>query len=389
MNQPRIALVTSRFWPISGVPQILAGELAVGLKESGCHVEVITSRWEHSWNQSFTFQGIPVHRLPVSSSGPWGSFRTQRALTKRLNDRWDAAIIFGIDDHFEPTVRVLSKTTSKILLRLDDSIAPGQLLAESLSRRVLAALENVDQVICSDSNLMQRVVAMGVERGKVHVVPDGVPNLSDQLPTDKEQSQYRLALSDAHPVLAIEPNEPLVVTGMPLNGDAGIHDLVHAWKLIARRHPRSRLWILGDGVHGRKIWEQITQADLVYSVIMPGYFDCIDDLFLAADIYVNPARDVTGHACLTRAMACGVCPISTDDVNGLVEDDVNGVIVARQDSRQLSSAILSLVDEPHRRERLGEAAKESACRELPFQKMIAQYVELIQQTSDSSCESAP
>lgn len=389
MSQPRIALVTSRFWPISGVPQILAGELAVGLNEAGYHVEVITSRWEHSWNQSFTFQGIPVHRLPVSSSGPWGNFRTQRALTKKLNDDWDAAVIFGVDDHFEPAARVLAKTKTRILLRLDDSIAPQQLWADNLDRRALAAFQNVDSVICSDSNLGQRIVATGVEREKVHVITDGVSVKSDHLRTGPEQSQFRLALSDAHPILAIEPNEPLVVTGVPLNGDAGIHDLIQAWELVARRHPRSRLWVLGDGPQGRKVWEQITQADLVYSVIMPGFFDCVDDIFFAADVYVNPARDVTGHTCLARAMACGACPISTDDMNGLIEDEVNGLIISRQDSRQISNSILGLIDEPQRRERLSEAAMDSVKRDLPFQNMIAQYVQLIEQMSDSSsCESA-
>lgn len=388
MSQPRIALVTSRFWPISGIPQILAGEIAVGLRDSGFHVEVITSRWEHNWNQSFTFQGIPVHRLPVSSSGPWGNFRTQRALTKRLNDHWDAAIIFGVDDHFEPAVRVLSKTDTRILLRLDDSIAPQQILADSLDRRTVTAIQNVDNVVCSDSNLCARIVASGVERGKVHMISDGVVVRSEQLRTGQEQSQFRLALSDAHPILAIEPNEPLVVTGVPLNGDAGVHDLIRAWELVARRHPRSRLWILGDGPQGRDVWEQITQADLVYSVIMPGFFDCVDDLFLAADVYVNPARDVTGHACLARAMACGTCPVSTDDLNGLIENDVNGVVISRQDSRQISSSILDLIDEPQRRERLGAAAKQTVVRDLPFEKMIAEFVQLIQQTSDSSsCES--
>lgn len=386
MSRTRIAIVTSRFWPISGISQIVAGELAVGFAESECEVEVITSRWEHSWNKLFTYQGVPVHRLPTTSSGPWGNFRTQRALTRQLNRQWDAAVICGLDDHFEPAVRVLARTNTKIILRLDDSIAPQSILSQQLNRKIVNAIECVHYLVCTNSNTRERLIAIGVDGNKIHLIPDGVPQSNGRI-ASIDRSQVRQALSDAHPVLSIEPNEPLVVTGIPLNGDAGIHDLIDAWKKVSQRHPRSRLWVIGDGSQGRAIWSQITDANLVYSVIMPGYFDCVDDLFLAADLYVNPARDVTGHACMTRAMACGVCPVTTDDVSGLIEHDVNGVLVARQDSSKLANSILSLIDDRVRLERLGTAAKTQVSRDLPFRKTVNQYVQLIQAVSNpSSCE---
>ncbi len=387
MNRTRIALVTSRFWPISGISQIVAGELAVGLVQQGCEVEIITSRWEHNWTKLFNYRGVPVNRLPISSSGPWGNFRTQRALTRQLNRNWDAAVICGVDDHFEPAVRVLAKTDTRIVLRLDDSIAPMELWAQKINRKMIAALESVASIVCTNPNLRDRLLAIGVDRNKIHIIADGVPPNDHEGKIGSERSQFRVALSDAHPVLAIEPNEPLVVTGIPLNGDAGVHDLIQSWALVARRHPRSRLWVIGDGPQGRAVWDQITEANLVYSIIMPGFFDCVDDLFMAADVYVNPARDVTGHACLTRAMACGVCPVSTDDVNGLIENDVNGVLVSRQDSAQLSKVILSLMEDRERLESLSQAAKDTVSRDLPFKKTIAQYQKLLHPVSDkSSCE---
>ncbi|MDB4778034.1 glycosyltransferase family 4 protein [bacterium] len=388
MNRTRIALVTSRFWPISGISQIVSGELAVGLAHQGCEVEIITSRWEHNWSKLFNYRGVTVNRLPISSSGPWGNFRTQRALTRQLNRNWDAAVICGVDDHFEPSVRVLAKTDTRIVLRLDDSVAPMELWAQKVNRKMIAALESVDNIVCTNSNLRDRLLAIGVDRNKIHIIADGVPSNDHEGKIGREKSPFRVALSDAHPVLAIEPDEPLVVTGIPLNGDAGIHDLIQGWKLVARRHPRSRLWVIGDGSQGRAIWEQITESNLVYSIIMPGFFDCVDDLFMAADVYVNPARDVTGHACLTRAMACGVCPISTDNIDGLIENDVNGVLVARQDSAQFSNAILSLMEDRDRLERLSQAARDTVSRELPFQNTITQYQKLVHPISDkSSCES--
>jgi glycosyltransferase involved in cell wall biosynthesis len=388
MSRTRIAFVTSRFWPISGVSQILAGELAVGFRDLGSEVEIITSRWEHRWNKSFQFRGIPVHRLPVSSTGPWSNFRSQRALGKQLAREWDAVVIFGIEDHFEPTVKALSKTGTRVVLRLDDSVSARQLWPQNVSRKIIAALEQVDSIVCTNESTRERLVALDLKTTQIHVIPDGVPG-STQTRTINQQSQSRLALSDAHPVLAIEQHEPLVVTGVPFNGDGGIYDLIRAWKLVARRHPRSRLWVLGDGSQAREIWSHITESNLVYSIIMPGFFDSLDDPFHAADIYINPARDRTGQACLARAMANGVCPISTDDVNGLIEDQINGLLVPRQDPTQISQTILSLIEDGNRRNQLGLAAMESVREKLPFEATLTKYIDLIQGFPKSStCESA-
>lgn len=384
MSRIRIALVTSRFWPISGISQIIAGELASGLCDLGSHVEIITSRWEHRWNKSFSFRGIPVHRLPTSSAGPWGSFRSQRALNKQLSSNWDAVIVFGMDDHFEPTIRALAKSTTKIILRLDDSVPAEQLWLQNANRKTLTLLERVDEIVCTTDNTRERLVAGGVCNEKIHVVPDGVPSASGPMRTINQQSQARQALSDAHPVLATDPHEPLIVTGVPFEGDGGLYDLIRGWKLVARRYPRARLWILGDGPQAREVWNHITKLNLVYSIIMPGFFDSLDEVFLAADAYVNPARDVVGHACLTRAMAHGVCPISTDNVNGLIEHQTNGLLVDRQDPTQLSKSILALIEDGNYRNQLGQAAMQSALAKLPLDETLGRYVSLIQESSQNS-----
>lgn len=384
MSQLRIAMVTSRFWPVSGMSQILAGDLAVGLREAGHDVEVITSRWEHRWGKLFVFQGVTVHRLPVTSNGPWGNFRTQRALVRYLNQgQWDAVVVFGLDEHFETAAKTLARSATKLILRLDDSMDPSHLVSQTLNRKTVGLIKNVDAVVCTNSAIRDAMVSAGVAGEKLHLIPDGVPDNGELQRSMNQQSSSRLALSDAHPVLATDPAEPLVLTGVPLNGDVGIYDLIQAWRPVVKDYPHSRLWVIGDGHQGRHVWSQITSSNLVYSVIMPGFFDNLDDVFRAADFYVHPARNMTGHAILTRAMASGLCPVTTDSLGGLVKNDVNGKIVAPQNSQDLTTAMLQLIEDGNLKNRLGLAAAE-VIASCSFRQTISRYQQLIRQSS--SCE---
>lgn len=97
-----------------------------------------------------------------------------------------------------------------------------------------------------------------------------------------------------------------------MNGDGGILDLVRAWGVVLESFPKGKLWILGDGSRARKVWDAISDHDMVYSAMMVGYFDDLDDIFQAADLYVHPVRKPVNCQCLFSAIAQQVCPLITD-----------------------------------------------------------------------------
>ena len=356
----------------------MAADLAIGFQQQEQHVEILTTRWEHRWSKSFLFRGVPVTRLPTASNGPWGNFRSHRALSRQLlSENFDGVLLFGLEDGFEVIVATLGKTKTKIVLRLDDSVGHQALWANNLSKKTLAALQTIDSIVCTTSVLQQRLLAAGVQNENLTVIPDGTPQRTGQLRTQNQQSLARMALSEAHPVFAIDRDQPLVVTGVPLNGDAGIFDLVHAWKKVVRQMPKARLWIMGDGPQGKKLWGQITSENLVYSAIMPGFIDCLDDLFDAADLYAHPARDEVGGAYMTRALASGVCPVTTDDLNGRIRDGVSGKVVPKQDPGRMASTIIELIENSSLRNELGYAARMSVANDMSIETTNTQYLSLL------------
>ncbi len=392
MNPSRLAVVTSRFWPISGMSQLMTSELAIGFKQMGYQVDVLTSRWEHHWSKSFCFRGLNVTRLPQPSMGPWGNFRSHRALTRSLtHSNYDVALVVGLSELLEPAVRSLAKTKTKVVLRLDDSTDSSQLLPHSFARKTLSAVSNVDLIIATLPVIQQRLIAAGIDAEKIRVVPDGAFSIETNNKTVDQQSAARLALCDAHPILAMDPSAPLIVTGVPLNGDGGIYDLIHAWKPVSHRFPNARIWLLGDGPQGKTVWSQITKSNLVYSAIMPGFFDSLDDIFCAADVYVHPSRDEVGHSFLTQAMAGGVCPVSTDDLGGHIKDGVNGLVVSRQSPEELGEALSRLIKNRTLSTELGMAAQATTMANRSFESTLKLIHELLFEhatatTAASTCE---
>ena len=168
----------------------------------------------------------------------------------------------------------------------------------------------------------------------------------------------RVALSDAHPILQIEADQPLVITCAPMENDLGVCDLVRAWKTVQRKHTKARLWILGEGKLSGTVWDEILEHELVYTVIMPGFFDNLSLVLNAADLYVHPLRTQSACCVLQTAKAMGICTVETASLDELksatktestrtfVENPDRGLLMPRETPAALSATIDYLFEHP-------------------------------------------
>lgn len=374
----RLAIVTRRFWPYSGMPEMAVGDLATEIRQSGYLVDVFTIGWEKNWPRQFEFQELPVHRINRPSPGPWGSFRYLRALTRALVERnVDGIIVFGLGDE----AWAVSKTFGQkipFVIRIDDQLLEKRKRMPSFTSRQIAALNSAASVLVESEWMKDRITQhSGVDPHSIVVVRNGI-RIPD--PPGRTRSAYgdsRVAISDAHPVLMIGPTQPLVVCGAPLEGDHGWLDLIEAWPKVLDRFPKSRLWILGDGKRGRQIWERMLEQNLVHSIIMPGSFDDLDDVLQAADVTVHPLRSDENCGFLARALAAGVCSVvtSTQSTRSIVENNVNGLVVNPNDPGAMADAIILALSHPELRERLGNSASESSATAYDIKRLIRHYIE--------------
>lgn len=395
----KVALVTRSFWPISGTTELSIADLAVGLAKEDVQVSILTARWERSWPSFFEYQEIPVYRINRANTSPWRSFQYIRNLQRQLDElNPDAIIVFGLGEECWSVAKTFGGKIP-FVIRLDHQFLGCQQETPILSSRQLSALRMAERIFVESEWTRDRLIkhpmfqssngkTSGLNAGDVEVIPFGIASDVDYRRTPVRKSTCRISISDAHPVLMIEPNQPLVVCGSPLEGDDGVLDLVMAWQTVLKRFRNARLWIVGEGTHSRKVWDKIVEYNLVHSVIMPGSFDEPMDLFHAADVYIHPLRSNMACGFCVRAMAAGLPVVATptEFSDSLIEHGSNGLLLDHQRSPvELAKAINWVLSDSELQQRLGSQASKSIVDRLRVEDTIQPILRpLVGKTQSSS-----
>lgn len=374
-----LTLVTRNFWPQSGAAELAVIDLACELARQGHELELITARWQKSWPASMQIRGVPVTRVARPGQGPWGVFRFQRQLSRTIGQRKkpDGIIVFGIGD--ETLGRVAALHGIPLVVRVDYRNTPYPKWTQLRNKKAFSSLVRASAIAADSPLSASRLEAHGVNSQKIHIIPDGVVPRDNAIRTTNDQINARTAMSNAHPILTIDPGHPLVVSAAPLDEDGGVLDLVEAWKWVSQEMPKAKLWLLGDGSHGLQIWDRICALDQVYSIILPGYFDDVQAVFAAADLYVHPLRTERACSFLSRAMNEALCPVVVESnfTRPLIEKNVTGLVTTAGNPTALAEAILHGLRQRDLRQRLGTQAKASIVKSRSIEEQATKYVQLI------------
>jgi glycosyltransferase involved in cell wall biosynthesis len=164
------------------------------------------------------------------------------------------------------------------------------------------------------------------------------------------------------------------------------HDvLVQALALIAPRRPRLSLLLAGDGPEKARV-ERLAAAIPGRPVVTRGATGWATNLFSSCDLYVTASVKEGLPMAPLEAMASGVAVIATD-VPGhreVVEDGATGLLVPPDDASALAAAIESLLDDPDRRRRMGEAGRTRVLRDFTVAPMVAATADVYRAAASSA-----
>jgi glycosyltransferase involved in cell wall biosynthesis len=144
----------------------------------------------------------------------------------------------------------------------------------------------------------------------------------------------------------------------------GSYDLVSAIERLDQDiRRRLRVTLAGDG-EVAAVAAAVEAAGIGDVVHVSGWLDSQqrDQLLADAHVFVLPSRDEGLPMAMLEAMACGLVPVTTavGSIGEVIDDGVNGLLVATGRPDQIACALTTLVTDTELRSRLGAAARERA-----------------------------
>jgi glycogen synthase len=171
----------------------------------------------------------------------------------------------------------------------------------------------------------------------------------------------------------------VLYVGRVVREHKGLENLVPAFEKLTRESSRAvSLDIVGDGAFRSDLENLARSLGVEETVKFSGWVKREDLLahYQAAQIFVLPSVGDGMTNSILEAMACGL-PIVTTPSSGehLVEDRVNGILVAPGDREGMAGALGSLLKDDEMRRRMGESSRSKALA-LSWESVARQYFEI-------------
>ncbi|MDE2071284.1 MAG: glycosyltransferase [Patescibacteria group bacterium] len=193
------------------------------------------------------------------------------------------------------------------------------------------------------------------------------------------QTDARVALAGKlAPGTALSPTSMWLGTIAELNWNKGLHHLIRAAGLLARRGYDFVLAIMGEGQERGFLETLIQEEKLENRVLLLGHVENAARYLKALDIFVLPSHTEALSYALIEAGYAGL-PATATHVGGIpeiLENEVSGLLVARDDPRALEGGLERLLRDATLRARLGQALQKTVREKFNLSRMHEQTLAL-------------
>jgi glycosyltransferase involved in cell wall biosynthesis len=223
----------------------------------------------------------------------------------------------------------------------------GEPLRKLLDGRVIGRLAT--RFVAVSSLDAERMVSVEhVPADKVVMIPNAYVPRPDQVG------------SDLRAELGIDPATPLIAVVAVLRPQKALSVMLDAFVDVLAAVPDAHLVIAGDGECRPDLERQSHRLGLTDRARFLGVRTDIDAILRAADVAAM-SSDFEGTPLVAYECIANRTPLVATAVGGLldiVEDGRTGLLVAPRDPAALAGALISLLTDPPRRERIAAAAAE-------------------------------
>jgi sugar transferase (PEP-CTERM/EpsH1 system associated) len=220
---------------------------------------------------------------------------------------------------------------------------------------------------------------ISIPQSKIQLIYNGI-NTDYYAPDEKDNSgRYLESFSSADDIILGTIGRLDPVKNQKL--------LIEAFAYIIESRPqlkrRIKLAIIGSGPLKDQLSEQIRSLNLEKSVWLPGPRSDIKKLLSAFDMFILPSIAEGIPMTILEAMSMAK-PVIASNVGGIPEiiKPGTGILVTSNNTKELSQAVLSLLDNMESCYRMGELARHHVLHNFSLKTMIEKYNNLY---SGASC----
>ena len=233
-------------------------------------------------------------------------------------------------------------------------------------RRAALLLRPARRVACVSQDLADGLVAKGVDRRRLAVVPNAV-DLPCPLTLKRRSAIDReLGLAGTQVVSAVGRLVP----------QKAHERFLEAAALVRTLHPGTRFLVIGDGPLRPSLEEKAAQFGLERAAIFTGTRRDARDLIARSEIVVFTSRWEGLSMAALEALAAAV-PVVAPDVHGMQELLGGGAgLLVEPSAASVACAICKLLEDGARRGEMGERGRELVRRRYSPELMVERYLEL-------------
>lgn len=227
-------------------------------------------------------------------------------------------------------------------------------------------------IVCSDFMRGEVVRLFNSPYDKVDVIYNGVnPERFDFDWDEDARAKHRAKLA--------LPEEKIVMYVGRFVREKGIHVLLNAASVVLSQEPNTKFLIVGGG--NRERFERFTEwAGLKDKVLFTGFMAnrSLHELYRCADVAVFPSLYEPFGIVALEGMAAGAAVVASDagGLREVVIHDETGTSCFSGDPASLAWAILKVLRDPERSEKLKQKAKARLVEEFDWSRLADQTIEV-------------
>jgi len=379
---PSILLVAGAYSPEISAAGLQCQAVARVLR-SRVRMSVLVTAVDPSLPSAEVIDGVRVTRVKVDvrrrASKASASLRMVAKLSA-LVPSVDVVHLHGFSQKNVPVSLTASAFRKPSVLTLHTSGQDEPQAADARGALAGWAFRSAKLILPVSPNLVRRCEEAGIPAAKIRLTPNGIDLERFTPATRDERASLRREFGWR------DEDRVIVFVGF-FSRDKRPDLLFRAWTRLVERGVRAKLVYVGataspyfevDQTLAEEIRRAASALGRAGDVVFVPPTHAVERLYRAADVFALSSVREAHPVALLEAMACGLPAVASrieGATDAILEDGVNGRLVARDDEHAMAAALIDLLSDPHRAASLGQRARETVAARFDIAQTAERWLE--------------